>query len=636
MQGRLSPLMLIAGQGLLQNSGLGVNTSLSASVSAYTNKTPVSLYTSAVANGNANTRMERFAADTCPALTNAIPDGYTSLDPEVEEVIDSDGSTVLVAGQNAGNDRLTTIVNRHSSNILGNGDLSKFVVQMFTALSYVETAGDFIDGTITANDYLGNTFDNFDNLITGGITGVSLALDELGNDVINTGYSINFGQIQHYGTPHSLITSLIELNILEFIAPELIQQKVNPEAIKLKIISLDKSQQLAPVVQKKCYDAFKMVTGDKLSVIKEIMRIDNNEVTTLADFLDTFKMFPASRRTLTSITKDGFKGIYVSDTGSVNQYFKGLGKDYYSIMPADICDGNVAFRRSLQQIKNITDMQALTFGAAIKLLQTNYGLSDINALSQPLPTDTYSYYTTSFASGSGDNGRYYLSDFIGVPAGIDITDRYNEINEIIDYLNGQGALDDITEAFEILNDMLDGVYDTFPDGSTLSIVMTSVGYGTYSSYSDAADAILDNVETMISTLTSSYSDQVSSLNTLFDEIAEQVKREEDNLLAAGVVYEDTPSSLDSTMSMVQNLHSYATQDDYRGVAEHLEKMANTSTRAGQALVAALREGRNLAILAGAGVGSDALPYNVTQPTDSADISDGKYSLTEALNSVILD
>jgi hypothetical protein len=65
-------------------------------------------------------------------------------------------------------------------------------------------------------------------------------------------------------------------------------------------------------------------------------------------------------------------------------------------------------------------------------------------------------------------------------------------------------------------------------------------------------------------------------------------------------------------------------------------MADTTTRAGQALVGALREGRNLATLASTGVGTDALPHEVTQPTDSADISPGKYSLTEALNSVTLD
>lgn len=627
--------MLIAGQGLMQNTGLGLNSGLSSAMSAYTGQTLVGSYTSAVNNGNANDRMKRFAADTCPALTNAIPDGYADLDPEVEQVIASDGSTILVEAQIEGNDRMTTIVSRHANNVLGSGDLSKFVVHMFTSLSYVQTAGDFIDGANSANTYLGSTFENFDTLITGGISGISLAFDELGNDVVGTGNAIDFANLQHYGTPHSLIVTFVSLGILEFIYPELIAQGVNPQATKLKIINLDKSQQLSLVVQKKCYEAFKTITGEKLDVIKAILRITSADVTTLADALDTYKLFPTSRQTLTSVTKNGYRGIYVNNLGSVNEQFKNFGKDYYSIMPRDICDANQAFKRSLQQVKNINNMNSASFGAAIKELETNYGLDDINALSQPLPSDTYSYYMNSFASGSGENGRYYLSDFIGSVAGIDITENFETVNTNLDYLTEQGALSDIEDDFVILNDMLNGVYDTFPDGSTLSIVMSSVGYGTYGSYSDAANAILDNVETSITTLTNNYPDEVSAMNTAMNNIAAQIEREEDNLLLAGVVYDDTPSSPNTTMSLVENLHSYAIQDDYRGVAEHLEKMADSS-RAGQALVGALREGRNLSRLGTVGVGTDALPYDVAQPTDSADISQGKYSLTEALNSVILD
>lgn len=636
MQGRLSPLMLIAGQGLMQNTGLGLNSGLSSAMSAYTGQTLVGSYTSAVNNGNANDRMKRFAADTCPALTNAIPDGYADLDPEVEQVIASDGSTILVEAQIEGNDRMTTIVSRHANNVLGSGDLSKFVVHMFTSLSYVQTAGDFIDGANSANTYLGSTFENFDILITGGISGISLAFDELGNDVVGTGNAIDFANLQHYGTPHSLMVTFVSLGILEFIYPELIAQGVNPQATKLKIINLDKSQQLSLVVQKKCYEAFKTITGEKLDVIKAILRITSADVTTLADVLDTYKLFPTSRQTLTSVTKNGYRGIYVNDLGSVNEQFKNLGKDYYSIMPRNICDANQAFKRSLQQVKNVTEMNSAALGNAVKLLETNYGLNDINSLSQPLPSDTYSYYMNSFASGSGENGRYYLSDFIGSVAGIDITENFEIVNTNLDYLTEQGALDDISDAFVVLNDMLNGVYGV-PDGSTLNPITIpggNAGAGSYASYSDAADSILDDVEVYISTLTTNYPDEVGAMNTAMNSIAAQIEREEDNLLLAGVVYDDTPSSPHSTMSLVENLHSYAIQDDYRGVAEMLEKMADSS-RAGQALVGALREGRNLSRLGTVGVGTDALPYDVAQPTDSADISQGKYSLTEALNSVIL-
>jgi predicted transcriptional regulator len=605
MQGSLSPLMLIAGQGLLQNSGLGQNADMLTNIAAYETLTPVSTYQLALASGNATSAMQSFANSSCPALTHVVPGGTSRL-----------------------NDYITT----HSNNILGNGDLSKFVVQMFTSMSYAQTSSEFIDGANTANDYLGNTFENFDMLVTGGISGVSMAFEEFGNDLIGTGAAINFNNLQHYGSPHSLIVTLVATGILEFIYPELIAHGINPEATKLKIISQDNSWELSLVAQKKCYEAFKTVTGEKLDVIKSILRVTSTDITTLADIIDTHKLFPASRQTLTSVTKDGHRGIYVNDSGSVNEQFKNLGKDYYSVMPRDICDANQAFKRSLQQVKNITEMNSVTLGNVVKGLETNYGLDQINDLNQPLPSDTHSYYTTSFASGSGTNGRFYLSDFIGTPAGIAHADAYASVKETLDYLNNQGALDNINDAFVILDNWLRNVYGT-PDGSTL---ITIPGYGSHTDYDSGVDAILADVDTMITTLTNNYPTEVASLNAEFNAMNTQISNELTNLALAGVVFAETPSSPSSTQSMVANLHLYAIQDDFRGVAEMLEKMADTTTRAGQALVGALREGRNLSKLGTIGVGTDALPHDVTQPTDSADISPGKYSLTEALNSVILD
>ena len=628
MQGSLSPLMLIAGQGLLQNTGLGINTAMQSKIATCEAADPANAYKAALSASYTNNAMFTFANDTCPAITNAIPDLYTSIDPEVPQIIASDGSTVLQEFEAEGSTRLTDLVEEHSNNILGNGDLSKYTVQMFTSLSYAQTAGEFIDGANTANDYLGNTFDSFDTLITGGISGISLAFEELGNDLVGVGSAIDFSNLQHYGTPHSLITTFVALNILEFIYPELIAQGLNPEAIKLKIINLDKSQQLAPVVQKKCYEAFKTVTDEKLAVIKEILRVTSADVKTLADVLDTFKLFPTSRRTLTSVTKDGYRAIYVNDSGSVNEQFKNLGKDYYAIMPKDVCDANQAFKRSLQQVKNITEMNSAAFGSAVKLLETNYGLDDINALTQPLPSDTHTYYMNSFASGSGDNGRFYLSDFVGSPAGIVHNDALSIVNEKIAYLNSLGALDSITTDFNNLTIFL----NTTMDGSTS---VSIPGYGSYTDHDSGISDVLAGVASKIGTLTTNYPDEVSALNDAYDAMAAQVKAEQTNLALAGVVFSETPSSPSATQSMVANLHSYAIQDDFRGIAELLEKMADTSTRAGQALVGALREGRNLSKLGTVGVGTDALPHDVAQPTDSADISQGKYSLTEALNSIKL-
>jgi hypothetical protein len=610
-QGRMSPLMLMAGQGLMQNTGLGINTDMLANISAYEALPPVNTYQTALANANATAAMNTFANSSCPALTHAVPNGST---------------------------RLNDLITSHSNNILGNGDLTKFAVQMFASLSYVSTAGEMIDNVVTANSYLGDTFDGFDSLITGSISNISLAFDEFGTDLVNTGYIINFERLQHYGTPHGLVETLNDLSILDFVSPELVQQGINPEAIKLKLLNLNSTEQLAPVVQKKCYEAFKLVTDEKLQVIKDILRITNTEVVTLADVLNTFKMFPTSRQTLNGVTKNGYRAIYVNTSGSVSEHFKNQGSKYYSIMPADICDANAAFKNSLQQVKNISEMNAIGLGTIITQLESNYGLDDINLLAQPLPADTYSYYTTTFATGSGDNGRFYLSDFIGTPAGIVHKDAYSLAKSTLVYLDDQGALTDINAAFVVLNNVLNDVYGT-PDGSTvgtITIPSGNAGAGAYATYSDAVDAVLSNADTLIQRLTDAYPEEVDSLNAQFAAMNTQITNEQTNLALAGVVFADTPNSPNSMMNLVSNLHSYAVQNDYRGVAEMLEKMADLTTRAGQALVGALREGRNLSILSNTGISTDSLPQELTQPTDSAELSTAKYSLTEAENSTIID
>ena len=621
MRGNLSPLMMIAGEGLLQNTGLSTNATLVANISSYVNSSPVAEYKQALSH-YVNDRLERFAADTCPALTNAIPDGYTGIDP-------TDGST-------EGDDRLTDVITLHSNSILGNGNLSKFAVQFTTADSFMKSSADMINSAATLSSYNSVTFDNFDSVITGNITNISLALNEFGTDLYNTGNVFSLSRLQHYGTPHSLIETLVDAGLLDFIATDLVSHGVNPDAIQLKLNELSDNEQLRPVIQKKCYDAFKTITDDKLAVIKQVLRVNNQHINTLADMLNTFKMFPSSALTLKSPTVGGFKAIYVNNTGSVNGYFTKKGQSNYSIMPVDVCDANAAFKQSLQQIKNVSDTNSIDLGSLIQTLETNYGLDLINSLTQPLPDSVYDYFTQSFASGSGENGQYYLSDFIGTPAGVTHNTSLDTVNSTISALNAVGALDNITAAFVILADMLNNVYGT-PDGSTVgSIDMTSVGYGQHAEYHQAVDEILDDVETMISTLTSSYPTEVSSLNTSFDAMALQVQQEQSNLLLAGIVFDETPSTESSVLNLIQNLHLYAQSNEYQGPAEMLEKMADLTTQSGQALVAALREGRNLHSLSLAGIGTDAIPHNVTQPTETAELSSAKYSLTEAKNSIIIE
>jgi len=649
MYGTLSPLMLIAGEGLVQNTGLGINTTLISLINTYKAIGVVNEFATALADANGVVssstlgNMQTFTAGTFPVSTNTIPSAYaTKFDPATAAVIAPDGSTILTPAQVAGNDRFTDILIAHANNILGNGDLSKFVVQMYSVMAYTVSSGNFIDAAVTTNSYLGPTFSNMDELTTGSISSISLATVEFGTDLINTGILLDLDKLNTYGTPHSLIVKLATRGLLSYISEELIKAGVNPNALTTKITGLGTNETLPLVIQKKCYEAFKTITGNKLITIKTALRVNiSTGIDTLADLIDTQKIFPLSYKTLTSPYKTGYKAIYVN-SNSVNDLFKNLGKDYYSILTTGLADANAAMRRALQQIKNVQNLTTAQLGAAVKLIQTNYGLDLVNSLDKPLPNNVYSYYTSSFANGSGSNGRYYLSDGIGTPAGITHNDALLNVINTLNDMTASGALDGLykhgadTGAFTVMIDFLNDVYgipdDSDPMAPTYATIPSGYpGAGSYDTYDAGIAAIIASTNTIIGNIASSYPTEYVSANSDYLNMSAQISKELDTLADAGVVFADTPSSKQSILGMVQNLHTYAIQNEYRGPAELLEKMADLTTQAGQALVGALREGRNISALNTIGVGMDNVPNTPTDPADgTGEFTEAIYSADEAI------
>jgi hypothetical protein len=648
MYGTLSPLMLIAGQGLMQNTGLGINTTLSSRIGTYTSFNVVSEYAAAISVAEANEEtidpITSISDQGVPtASINQIKSYTASIFPAVNNTIPS----IVSIGSTT--NRFTAQLTAHANNILGNGDLSKFVVQMYTVMAYTVSSGSFIDAAVSTDSSLGPTFSNMDELTTGSISSISLATVEFGTDLVNTGLLIDLDKLNTYGTPHALIVKLATRGLLSYISEELIKAGVNPTALSTKITGLADNETLPLIIQKKCYEAFKTITGNKLTTIKAALRVNiPTGIDTLADLIDTQKIFPLSYRTLTSPYKTGYKAIYVNNN-AVNGLFKNLGKDYYSILTTGLADANTAMRRALQQIKNIQNLRTDQLGAAVKLIQTNYGLNLINSLDKPLPTSVYSYYTTSFGGGSGSNGRYYLSDGIGTPAGITHNDAFASMNATLTALISNGALNGLYDgtsngAFTVLKDALNGVYGipyidpSDPLMSTdLIIPPGKVGAGTYTTWASAISAILSGTTTVINNILSAYPAETASANAQIVLAAQQIEKELDTLSDSGVVFADTPSSKQSIQNMVQNLHTYAIQNEYRGPAELLEKMADQTTQAGQALVGALREGRNISALNTIGVGMDNVPATPTDPADgTGEFEEAIYSVDEAIANISTD
>ena len=299
----LTPLQLDAAAGLLQNQGIAVNADLLANISSYENTALISPFLNTIAVGNGNilsgnvvTTLETLAANTCPALSDSVPTAYSAL----------------------GIQMTTVVLNQANKDSCGN-NVSQLVQATDQVSGYVSLTSLFINSAVNSQTYLGNTFTNMNNMITGGVTSINLATTAFGQDLQNLGQLINLDNLDNLGSPLALIqqilsiTGTIPIVSLTFVAigipTEIVLNLTNP------VISVTDS------VQRLMYQAMTQITGNDLAQILSVLKVTTVGIDTMADLLNPVKLFPNSYQSLT-VPGTSFKipiAIYVNQSGSVNQ-----------------------------------------------------------------------------------------------------------------------------------------------------------------------------------------------------------------------------------------------------------------------------------------------------------------------------
>ena len=300
----LTALQLDASPGLLQNTGLAANAALTTAIAVYNNTPLIAPLLTVLANSGAanlsNTTistLESLSSNTCPALSDSLPAGYTEL---------SVGTTLF-----------TGLLSSTAYTYMGNGDLTKFVQALNQAQSYADQASIFTNTAINSQTYLGNTFTTMNNMITGGITEVNLATQAFGEDLVNLGNLINLLDLGDFGSPLGLIqqiysvTGAIPSVSILFVAAGI------PVNVVLNLT--DPTVSVTDSIQRLMYTAMTQITGVALDQILAVMGVTTVGIETMADLLNPVKLFPNSYQSLTVPTKFGSRGIYVNASGSVNQ-----------------------------------------------------------------------------------------------------------------------------------------------------------------------------------------------------------------------------------------------------------------------------------------------------------------------------
>ena len=286
----LTPLQLIAGAGLLQNQGLEVSPELTAAIDAYSNTPVMSAFFEALA---LDSSLATLAANTVPAFSNSVPTAYANLGTQ-----------------------MSTVINAQATADFGSGDIGKFVQALNLVQAYGQNTNLFINSAVNSQNYLGNTFTSTNDMVTGDVTTINLATTTFGQDLARLGGLIDLNNLGDLGSPLSLIQRIVQLTGNIPVLSLLLLAEGVSEDIVLNLT--DPTISVSDSVQRLMYQAMTRVTGDALAQILKVLKITTQGIETMADLLNPVRLFPNSYQSLTVVTANGPRAVYVNAAGSVN------------------------------------------------------------------------------------------------------------------------------------------------------------------------------------------------------------------------------------------------------------------------------------------------------------------------------
>ena len=378
-----TPLQLTAGVGFYSGNAITANTDLANNITSYNALAPIAnlLYTINAAASNVTLSISagtlanlkaigaNIAGNYCPALGDSVP------------------SNVTVTIANTG---YTGSITTAGTTYLGGGDFGKFAQAFGAAQGYISLTNNVILSAVNVNsdDYLGPTFSNMDNLISGDIAKVNLAFPAFGADLAAGGDLFSLENVDIFGTPAALLNQLATKgNMLNGSTPAvtaalnaqgLTDQNI-ADLVNLNVQSLFNpnglTQNAFDTLQKQAYPGLCEVTGTDLQQVLDILGCTLPNIAAMCDLLNPVNIFPTSYSSLTLPTPDGPVLIY-DVNGDVNSAITPILNsgtlapvgcdDLAKIIPPANAAANRALQIAFQQIKGITRSTAPKLAAILQ------------------------------------------------------------------------------------------------------------------------------------------------------------------------------------------------------------------------------------------------------------------------------
>ena len=340
------------------------------------------------------------------------------------------------------------------------------------------------------------------------------------------------------------------------------------------------------------------------------------------------------------------------------------------IIPPDQALANEALSRSLRQVKDIFKTDLPSLSVAVESLESNKDLNLINALTTPIPPVVQNFVGNSLATGTGPGNTITVNDMIGIAAGNTVTTALPDTTQALQQLSTAGALNPLTAnsgsstgvnngIYTVMSYCLSGAFTT-DDGmgnytvtipSNTNIPGTPVSYVSANTPNGAIDSafsatLIPNANIVIANIATNNPVQAAVSNDAYNAMAQQLLTNQNNCIQAGIdignVVNDiananlVPNSVSTVLGLTSRLHDIGTDISQGGSAQFFQSVANANVLSGQAVIASMREGRNIAVLNAVGIQLDTQLVDVNANTTVANNLDfGQYTVAQAQANIII-
>lgn len=247
----------------------------------------------------------------------------------------------------------------------------------------------------------------------------------------------------------------------------------------------------------------------------------------------------------------------------------------------------------------------------------------------PCPPEVINFYINTFGGGTGVDGTFVITDFLGTAIGVTVGEYFKQAADILNAKLTDGTLSTLNTIYMRMKYVVNGTYGDPVTGPV--VIPAGVGAGTYADADTALQALIPLASTQITNFSVSDPTDTATLNTLWSNICDRVISETNLQYKAGVsAYAPQAGDKFTVMGLVSSLHSYGQDTSQDNNAYFFEQIADVTTLSGQAIIGAMREGRNNTSMDSTRVQHDnTIPITPTSAPPQATLLNSQYTVPEA-------